>query len=87
MEIKSRISEILIAGTLTLGMVGCKTATNPNYHLFESEILSDWQVERAREYNSRGREFKNCDKNGDGMLDSQEAECYTSQPIFNYRFL
>ncbi|MDO8741203.1 MAG: hypothetical protein Q7J54_06555 [Candidatus Woesearchaeota archaeon] len=50
------------------------------------EVLSDWQVERAREWNSRNNEFMRCDRNKDGMLTGEEETEYRSLPIFNYRF-
>lgn len=50
------------------------------------EILSDWQLERAGEWNKRNYEFLRCDKNKDGMLTGEEETEYRALPIFNYRF-
>ena len=50
------------------------------------EVLSDWEVEREREFSLRDIYFQRCDKNKDGMLTDEEAKEYLALPIFNYRF-
>ena len=50
------------------------------------EVLSDWQVKRAEEWNRRNYEFLRCDRNKDGILTGEEETEYRSLPIFNYGF-
>lgn len=50
------------------------------------EHLSDWQLEREKEWNVRDYEFVRCDRNKDGQLTGEEATEYISLLIFNYRF-
>lgn len=50
------------------------------------EVLEDWQVARNGEWITRNRNFANCDKNKNGMLEEDEAREYLRTTPMEARF-
>ena len=51
------------------------------------EVLKDWQVTRKKEFTKRNIDFKECDKENSGSLESHlEQECYANKPRTGERF-
>ena len=81
---RKTLISLALAGIGIFGSFGCDSHSN-KYEL-KSEILQEWQVERAREYTSRNRNFEYCDENKDGILLGSEFEKYMKMTPLNYRF-
>lgn len=84
MKTRKTLISLVLAGTGISGGFGCDSHSNK--YEFRKEILSEWQVERSREYTLRNRNFECCDENKDGMLSGSEFEKYKKITLFNYRF-